>query len=446
MDAIGARYQVTKQPNINLEHIKDIDLLLIGRRGHGKTATINTIIGNNIFESLSKTTYETKKDVFHLAKYQNYAIKLMETSGVMETLGKKDSIEAAKFYMDKMRDAVNLNPKGYHAFLLVFKFGTKFTKRECDSVSVFKQIFGDCFVRNYCILIITFGDNFRTESKLKGISFKQWKSEQDGYFKELRLECQDRVVLFDNSNQRDTIIHNKQMTKLLNFVEHLQNDSNRYTSNNFLKAKPSRDQLLSSIRINKIYQGLEEVRLILELYYSLPYYSVHHRSQTFQEVCDTCNRLNGLFTESESQFFIVQSFINLVIDIKISSLKFSNKLVKIRQKMSRNKELLKQESQRLIEVLHAFIAANEGITDFKADEDTKEADIEVLQDKVKSEFDPNSNSVMHRLIADDNELQKQLQAINTDLRLEIQRYWNSHKLIKDKCDTIMTTSSACQIL
>jgi hypothetical protein len=78
-------------------------------------------------------------------------------------------------------------------------------REEQESVVLLKKIFGDDFVRKFCILILTCGDVFHQDQKetdSEGLAFSEWCQKQDGAFKDLLEECFHRVILFDKKNQR----------------------------------------------------------------------------------------------------------------------------------------------------------------------------------------------------------------------------------------------------
>ncbi|XP_059159821.1 uncharacterized protein LOC131943636 isoform X2 [Physella acuta] len=176
-----------------------IDLLLIGRTGNGKSATGNTLLREKKFTSKSSTSSRTKQMDYGITEFKGRKIKVVDGLTISDTrLDEEGSVEQLN---EAAKLALAVNPEGYHAFLLVLKYGNRFTREEQETVQVLKKIFGENFVRDYCILIITCGDIFWAKQDAKGgdgITFSQWLKKQDGAFKDLYLEC-NRAVMFDNS-------------------------------------------------------------------------------------------------------------------------------------------------------------------------------------------------------------------------------------------------------
>ena len=157
-----------------------------------------------------------------------------------------------------------MNPRGYHAFLLVVKFGARFTTEDQDTVAFLKKLFGQEFVKQYCILIMTYGDLFERESEENGQTFEQWCNCQQGVFRELLQECCNRVVLFDNLTKDETK-RDAQIDRLLETISHLQFHGHRYTDRNFEQAAVIREKaLVESKRPVITEEILQEVSLILQ--------------------------------------------------------------------------------------------------------------------------------------------------------------------------------------
>ncbi|KAH9524113.1 Immune-associated nucleotide-binding protein 10 [Bulinus truncatus] len=161
-------------------------------------------------------------------------------------------------------DAMRANPEGFHALLLVVRFG-RFTKEDRDTVEFLKKIFGQNSVRKHCILVITCGDEFERESEETGETFEEWCAAQTGVFQDLLEECGHRVVLFENKT-KDERKKDRQLKGLMQMVDRL---DNLYSDDEFTRAINGRTRLLIEARklsisehtraeINKIRSQLEQ--------------------------------------------------------------------------------------------------------------------------------------------------------------------------------------------
>ncbi|KAI8776250.1 GTPase IMAP family member [Biomphalaria glabrata] len=178
----------------------EIDLLLIGKTGNGKSALGNSILDYEAFVSEPSATSVTK---------------------------------------EVCDEAIAINPEGYHAFLLVVKFGGRFTKEDKGTVDFLKEVFGQTFVSKFCILVLTYGDQFEAQVKDK---FKDWIQSQKGVLSDLVKECNNRVILFDNQTT-DRQKRKRQVNELIEIVDSLKQENSRYTNDQFDLAKSERESL-----------------------------------------------------------------------------------------------------------------------------------------------------------------------------------------------------------
>ncbi|KAH9524064.1 Immune-associated nucleotide-binding protein 8 [Bulinus truncatus] len=239
----------------------EIDLLLIGKTGQGKSALGNSILGRKAFESKPAATSVTKSVAEELIEYKGYVIKVVDGPGVEDTDMSEE--EAKNMIIESLSGAITINLRGYHAFLLVVKFGERFTRESRMTIEVLKKVFGGDFVKKFCILVMTYGDQLDD-----GTSFREWLSEQKGEMMDLVKECNNRVILFDNKTKEKEKKF-EQLDALLDIVQMLTLDNGRYTNEQFGLARLSRDAMMLEPR--KWYieeESMKEASLILERFQS----------------------------------------------------------------------------------------------------------------------------------------------------------------------------------
>uniref|UniRef100_A0A2C9K6N1 AIG1-type G domain-containing protein n=1 Tax=Biomphalaria glabrata TaxID=6526 RepID=A0A2C9K6N1_BIOGL len=214
-----------------------IDLLLIGKTGNGKSALGNSIIKYKAFVSEPSSTSITKEVSDESNEVNGRTIKVVDSPGVGDTDWAND--ETTNFVVNALAQAIAINPEGYHAFLFVVRFGGRFTKEDQGTVDYLKKVFGQSFVRKYCILVLTYGDQFEAQVK---VSFQDWIQSQKGVLSDLVKECNNRVILFDNQTT-DEHKRQRQVSELIEIVDSLKQENSRYSNEQFDLAKNEREFL-----------------------------------------------------------------------------------------------------------------------------------------------------------------------------------------------------------
>ncbi|XP_059149791.1 GTPase IMAP family member 9-like [Physella acuta] len=113
---------------------EEVNLLLIGKTGNGKSKTGNMILGRDEFPADSS---------------------FVDSPGVGDTAAIDDVEQVTELVINSMKTAILLTPQGYHAFLLVVRYGARFTKEDFECIRLLKNIFGEDFVKQFCVLVMT---------------------------------------------------------------------------------------------------------------------------------------------------------------------------------------------------------------------------------------------------------------------------------------------------
>ncbi|KAK3592843.1 hypothetical protein CHS0354_028919 [Potamilus streckersoni] len=206
-----------------------LNLVLLGKTGHGKSALGNTIFGEEKFESqLSSCSVKTKCKMEH-GVIGGREIFLVDTPGTMDTNDPDSALL-------EISHAITFRPDGFHAFLIVLNPTVRMTKEEHMAVILLKKMFGEDVLIKYTVLVFTHGDDYsrQMENAKINTSFRDYISSQGGELGQLVNECNFRCVLVNNM-ERDATAVNEQVRELINSIDELvsQNDKKMYTNELF---------------------------------------------------------------------------------------------------------------------------------------------------------------------------------------------------------------------
>ncbi|BFZ15473.1 hypothetical protein BsWGS_18512 [Bradybaena similaris] len=178
--------------------MSDIDLLVVGRDGNGKSSTANSILGRTEFKPRS-TSYQGSDDVQqHSEVIDGRNVSVVDGISVRD--GCTDSPENVKAIISLATQAVKI---GFTALLIVLKYGVRFTNQEKNAISIIKSLFGDDVLRKYGVIVMSYGDSFASDMEGEATTFDDWCREQKGECQDLFKECGNRYVLFNNREKDD---------------------------------------------------------------------------------------------------------------------------------------------------------------------------------------------------------------------------------------------------
>ncbi|KAJ8312432.1 hypothetical protein KUTeg_009805 [Tegillarca granosa] len=239
-----------KYQNTGNELDEEIRIVIIGKTGTGKSATGNTILGMNKFESKACGASVTNKCKLGINRRFDRKIVLVDTPGLFDT-------EMTNEHVTKeIVKCMGMTAPGPHAILLTVNIG-RFTKEEQDTVKHFVDYFGNDMY-NYLLVVFTRADDLENENT----TIESYVKEGPPELKAIVELCNNRYIAFNNRLRG--IDQEHQVKRLISIIDDIvrKNESSCFTNDMYMETEKT--LLRQEQEMKKTIQE-EEKRIIEEI-------------------------------------------------------------------------------------------------------------------------------------------------------------------------------------